>query len=247
MARLARQLSQTGLYHIIFRGVDSQHIFEDDLDYQKVIDILALLKTEMKFEIFAYCFMSNHVHILMKERDLGDISLIMKRLLAKYARWYNTKYSRSGTLIANRYKSYPVEIDSYFLSVIRYIHQNPVKAKMVNDISEYKWSSYNEYAEDKNGITDKKFVYKMLKIENFKAFHEIEEKEIFSVNDKVRMADEGIRREIIKLIKMEPKQVGSLDRKRRNEILKELKTKFSIRQIERITGVSRGIVANVDK
>ena len=235
-------MSQTGLYHIVFRGVNRQHIFEEKLDYQKIIEILKNLKEEMQFEIYVYCLMSNNVHILLREKKFGDISLIMKRLLTKYARWYNIKYSRSGALIANRYKSQPVEMDKYLLSVVRYIHQNPIKAKFVDNIGEYKWSSYNEYAEDEIGIADKEFVLGIIEKDDFKTFHELEEKEIFIVDDKVKMSDESIRREIIKVIKMEPTQIGSLDRKARDEILKELKNKYSIRQLERITGVSRGII-----
>ena len=89
MSRLARQFSCTGLYHIVFRGINHQRIFEEEKDYEKLKDILMTLKTEMSFKIYAYCFMSNHVHILLKENKLADISIIMKRLLTKYARWYS--------------------------------------------------------------------------------------------------------------------------------------------------------------
>ena len=128
MSRLARIISPTGLYHIVFRGVNKQHIFEEDTDYLKLMQILEELKKEEEFKLHAYCFMSNHVHLLLKEKNAGDISQIMKRLLTKYVMFFNKKYQRSGALIANRYKSQPVEIDEYFLSVIRYIHQNPLKA-----------------------------------------------------------------------------------------------------------------------
>ena len=158
MSRQPRQLSQSGLYHIVFRGVNRQHIFEEDKDYQKMIETLEKLKKDISFEIYAYCFMSNHVHILLKENKELDISLIMKRLLTKYARWYNIKYDRSGALIANRYKSEAVEVDEYFLSVVRYIHQNPLKAKMIENIRDYKWSSYLDYINMADGITDKEFV-----------------------------------------------------------------------------------------
>ena len=86
---MAREISESGLYHIVFRGVNKQHIFEEDTDYEKLMEILLNLKVEMEYEIYAYCFMSNHVHILLKENKKGEISQIMKRLLTKYARWYN--------------------------------------------------------------------------------------------------------------------------------------------------------------
>ena len=76
---------------------------------------------DLNFEIYAYCFMSNHVHMVLKEKNFGDISLIMKRILTKYARWYNIKYGRSGALIANRYKSVPVEIDEEPLGDVHFL------------------------------------------------------------------------------------------------------------------------------
>ena len=115
MSRLARQYSETGLYHIVFRGQNKQHIFEEDKDYEKMLEIILDLKQEMEFEIYAYCLMSNHVHLVLKEKEMGQISMIMKRLLSKYVRWYNVKYKRTGALIANRYKSKPVDTDQYFL------------------------------------------------------------------------------------------------------------------------------------
>ena len=247
MGRRAREISETRLYHIVFRGINKQHIFEESVDYNKMKSILKEIKEEMKFEIYVYCFMTNHVHILLKESKRGDISLIMKRLLTKYARYYNRKYKRSGALIANRYKSQPVDVDEYFLAVVRYIHQNPVKAKMVNKIEEYSWSSYCEYLFDKSGLADKEFVTKMLTKEEFEEFHQFEEENIFTVDDKIKVSDEGIRRDIIKRYGYEPSAIGSLKQSERNVIISGLRQKYSIRQIERVTGISRGIVANVDK
>ena len=242
MARLARQISESGLYHIVFRGLNKQSIFEEDADYIKMKEIITELKTEMHFEVYVYCFMSNHVHILLKEQNMGDISLIMKRLLTKYARWYNIKYRRSGALIANRYKSQPVEVDEYFMSVVRYIHQNPLKAKMVKNIGDYKWSSYREYLDSIQGLTDKTFVLDMISLEEFESFHQIVEDAIFLVDDKVRLTDDEIRRKILKSYGVEPREIFNMNRNQRNEMLKQLKKTYSIRQLERITGISRGII-----
>lgn len=196
MSRLARQISKSGLYHIVFRGINKQSIFEEEADYIKMRSILIELKKEMKYEIYVYCFMSNHVHILLKAQKAGEISLIMKRLLTKYVRWYNIKYERCGALIANRYKSQPVEADEYFMNVIRYIHQNPIKGGLVKEISDYKWSSYNEYISDKSELADKEFVLSIMKKEDFIEFHQEEEKSIFIVDDKVKLTDEQIKRNI---------------------------------------------------
>ena len=166
----------------------------------------------------------------------------MKRLLTKYARWYNIKYHRSGALIANRYKSQPVEVDNYFLSVVRYIHQNPVRANIAKKPENYKWSSYSYYLNKDSGIVDTDFLLSMIGVNEFKEFHNIAEEEIFLVDDKVKITDEKIRREIIKKFSIEPKEIGTFDKEKRNSILRELKSRYSIRQIERVTGISRGIV-----
>lgn len=247
MARMARKISQSGFYHVVFRGVNRQHLFEEDKDYIKIVAILSSLKKEMQFEINAYCLMSNHVHILLKEKVLGDISLIMKRLLTKYARWFNLKYSRSGALISNRYKSQPVEVDEYFLCGIRYIHQNPLKANMVQNIDEYPWSSYREYITEKEIITDRKFVMELIPKEVLIEFHQKEEKERFEISDKMKIDEGEIRRSIIKKTGKEPNEIGQLKREERNLILKELRKEYSIRQLERVTGISRGVIVRCDK
>ena len=92
MSRLARAISGSGVYHILFRGVNQQDIFEEATDFEKLKETIMIVKKDLEFEIYAYCFMNNHVHIVLKEKNQGDISLIMKRILTKYARWYNIKY-----------------------------------------------------------------------------------------------------------------------------------------------------------
>ncbi|QSZ26936.1 transposase [Aceticella autotrophica] len=245
MGRQARQFSKTGLYHIVFRGICRQNIFEEDNDFIKMLKTIQELKQEMQFKIYAYCLMNNHVHLLLKEENTGDISLIMKRLLTKYAGWFNRKYSRSGALIANRYKSQPVEIDEYLSSLIRYIHQNPIRAKIVTHIDKYRWSSYPEYMNE-SIITDTGFILSTMDRKTFEIYHKQEEKGYYEVNDKIGKSDEYIRQRIIKLIDgKEPKEIGLLPKPERNKIIKQLKEEegFSIRQIERATGISRGIIA----
>ena len=238
MARYAREFSSTGLYHIVFRGVNQQDIFEEEVDYEKFLEVLKKIKKEMKFEIYVYCLMTNHVHILLKEKEVGDISTIMKRLLCKYARWFNVKYKRSGALIANRYKSTPIEVDNYFLSVVRYIHQNPLKGRMIKEIIDYKWRSYTDYISKKSDITDKNFVLSMLTKKEFIEFHKAIETENFILTGKIKKIDETIRREIIKEVKMEPQEISQLPKIERNSVLKELKKQIFN---QRIRTSDRGI------
>ena len=140
MPRLPRQKSESGIYHIMLRGINQQTIFEDEEDYLKFIETLKEYKAVSGYKVFAYCLMSNHIHILIKV-EKEDLDLIMKRIGGSYVYWYNWKYYRKGHLFQDRFKSEVVEDDAYFLTVLRYIHQNPVKAGIIKNIDQYKYSS----------------------------------------------------------------------------------------------------------
>ena len=244
MGRQARQLSNSGFYHVVLRGINHQHIFEDESDYIYFLKSLHGLKMDLVFEVYAYCLMSNHVHLLLREKQAGDISLIMKRLLTKYAMYFNRKYQRSGALIANRYKSVPVEVDDYFIPLQRYIHQNPLKAGLVNKLEAYPFSSYREYLSD-GELTDTAFALEMIGREEWIRLHQVESDDNFEISGKISINDREIRRRIMHYTHgREPHEIGSWAKAERDSMLRELKeTGLSIRQIERATGISRGVVA----
>lgn len=158
MARLPRKISETGIYHVVFRGVNHCHLFEETGDYEKFLERLHAVKEEMSLEVYAYCLMSNHVHLLLKEKTNGDITRTMRKLLTPYASWFNRKYQRSGALVANRYKSECVEDDAYLLTLLRYIHQNPISTGITKDILDYRWSSYTSYISRTSNLIDKDFI-----------------------------------------------------------------------------------------
>ncbi|MBP2629003.1 MAG: Transposase like protein [Firmicutes bacterium] len=245
MGRQARKLSSSGFYHVMFRGINHQHLFEEDRDYKEFLQSLQKLKDEMLFEIHAYCLMSNHVHLLMRENHPGDISQIMRRLLIKYVMYFNQKYYRSGALISNRYKSTTVEVDKYFVPLIRYIHQNPVKAGLAENLEVYQYSSYLEYLYGGN-LIDTKMALEIIGKDQWKSFHQILEEGNFDIPDKTNISEAEIRKKIMQSTKgIEPHVIGSWPKMDRDAILKQLREKegLSIRQIERATGISRGIVA----
>ena len=155
MPRDVRKSSESGIYHIMLRGINRQDIFADEEDIQRLIETIIRFKDVSKYELFAYCIMSNHVHFLIRESG-EPISNAIKRISSSYVYWYNKKYERCGHLFQERFKSEAVNSDEYFLTVLRYIHQNPIKAGMSKDIAKYKWSSYIEYIE-KATLTDTDF------------------------------------------------------------------------------------------
>jgi REP element-mobilizing transposase RayT len=103
MARDARKRSETGIYHVMLRGINHQTIFEDDEDSEKFLDCLAESKKLSEFDLYAYCLMGDHVHLLLKERT-ETLAQIFRRLGARYVYWYNWKYQRSGHLFQDRFK-----------------------------------------------------------------------------------------------------------------------------------------------
>ena len=130
----------------MLRGNEKKNVFMDTEDKARFIDTVYHNKEDNGFCLYAYCVMDNHVHLVIKEQE-DSISRIMKRIGTSYAYYFNKKYKRVGHVFQDRYKSETIENERYLLSVIRYIHNNPVKAGICR-IQEYKWSSYQIYVQE---------------------------------------------------------------------------------------------------
>jgi putative transposase len=133
MPRLARLDAPGVLHHIIIRGIERRKIFRDDKDKDNLIDRLSILLPETQTACYAWVFMSNHAHFLFRSGGAG-ISTLMRRLLTGYAIYFNRRHRRHGQLFQNRYKSIICQEEVYFKELIRYIHLNPLRAKVVSDI-----------------------------------------------------------------------------------------------------------------
>ena len=160
MPRKPRILSSTGIYHIILRSVNQHIIFEEDSDYQKFLFVLLDCSKKYDIQIYAYCLMDNHIHLLIRSSS-EDLPSFFQSIGTKFVRWYNNKYSRAGHLFQDRFYSVAIENERSFLSVLVYIHNNPVKANITRFPSDYRWSSYNAYYGAKNAIVDTSFAYKI--------------------------------------------------------------------------------------
>lgn len=141
MARKVREWFPGAIYHIMARGNYKQNIYREKEDYEVFLYLLEDCRKRYNFKIHSFCLMTNHYHILMETGET-EIWKIMKRINHLYAAYYNDKYEFIGHLFQGRYKSCLVKDDAYFLQVSRYIHLNPVKARMVNIPEDYEWSSY---------------------------------------------------------------------------------------------------------
>lgn len=241
MPRLARKKSNSEIYHVMLRGIDKRDIFLEKTDYQRFLTAILKAKEKSIFEIYAYCLMTNHVHILLKSQseEIGDV---LRRITVSYVLYHNNKYGRVGHLFQNRFKSEPIGNDRHFLTVLRYIHQNPTKAGMVSDLSNYPWSSYFEYIDnDEMNIVNTSFALDHFSSdENFREFLMSDNNDV-CLEQKIKSiyTDEKLL-EIISSIS-DVNKIHELDTINRNiEILKiRDKTSASNRQLSRVLNIGR--------
>ncbi len=197
--------------------------------------------------------MGNHVHLLLKEGD-EEIGSIMRRVGTSFVYWYNSKYERNGHLFQDRFKSEVVEDLSYLLNVLRYVHQNPLKAGIVENLLSYPWSSYGEYI-GKSRIIEKDFILKLfhkdinIALVHFKKFH-MQESEVdyLEINENTKLTD----KQAIEIIKNICEVDHCIDLQKitnpdtRDTHIKKLKSKgLSSRQLARLTGISRKVISKI--
>ncbi len=226
----------------MMKGIGKQILFEDDEDYKRFLNTLKRYADEEQFEIIAYCLMDNHAHLLMHV-DSG-LDRIMKRIAGSYAYYYNTKYERSGHLFQDRYKSEPIDDERYLLAVVRYIHNNPQKAGICSR-EEYLWSSWHEYTGNADIISPNLVNEITGNAEEFLSFSASnEEVECLEISDKHHLSDTAAKEIIQEVLHLESgAQIQTMNRENRDSSLRLLKDNgLSVRQIERLTGINRGVV-----
>lgn len=150
MPRPARLLLSQSYYHIITRGNNRNTVFRFDIDYLYYLDIMTKYKQELPFDLYHYCLMPNHIHLLVRTRNSHDFSLFMKKLNLSYFHYYRKRYGWVGHFWQDRFKSQPVGKDSYFIQCGKYVELNPVRASLVTSPELYNFSSYHYYAFGKN-------------------------------------------------------------------------------------------------
>ncbi len=135
MPRQSRIDTTGALHHIISRGIDRRKIFEDDRDRHDFLKNLGLILEQTETACFAWSLMSNHFHLLLRT-GVAPIATVMRRLLTGHAIRYNRRHHRHGHLFQNRYKSILCQEDGYLLELVRYIHLNPLRARLVEDLDQ---------------------------------------------------------------------------------------------------------------
>ncbi|WP_407269663.1 transposase [Radiobacillus sp. PE A8.2] len=273
MPRPPRRISTNGIYHIMIRGINRQTIFEDDQDRRRFIDTIRRYKDVCKIKVYSYCLMDNHIHLLLKETEI-PVSKAVQRIGASYVYWYNNKYERSGHLFQGRYKRENVENVRYFLTVLRYIHQNPVKAGLVDSAFDCKWTSINEYLAGTGGtrgqiycangttnltprspsFVDIDFALQLFSSDRKKALQLFSDYMQRSNDDdclddhvKRKVSDDEVRAYLKQMGVLNNSALQQMRKQQRNEILLELKKVegVSLGQLARITGISKSVIFRI--
>lgn len=243
MPRIGRQYSEFDVYHIIIRGNDKQDIFYEDDDRYLFKDRLKESKEKFNYQIYSYCLMNNHVHLLIRVNK-EFLSKVMQNLVMRYSIYFNKKYNRIGHVFQDRFLSKKVKDIKYLLTVCKYIHRNPEKAD-IEKTEKYYWSSYNEYI-NKEKIIDKKIImyYFSYDIKEFKKFmlNNDDIDQICNLSEfelKTKLSDEDVNEIIYKKYKLRNASDVSLLRESEKEII--------FKELSQIQGITISQIARVTK
>ncbi len=177
MPRIARIAPNDYVYHVLCRGNDKKTVFKDDNDYEKYLEILQRYKERYKFSLYHYVLMGTHIHLVVEPIEGGGrLSDIMKGTNLSYVLYYKNRYSHIGHFWQDRFKSIVISKDDYLLACGSYVELNPVRARMVKDPGDYRWSSYKAYAYGKkDNLVDEHLIYTQLsenKVERRRKYRE---------------------------------------------------------------------------
>ena len=238
MVRKARARAETGFYHVVLRGNGRQVIFNDDADRCEFLRLLRRAANVDSVRIIAWCLMDNHVHVLLSDEG-GNLSAMVHRFSSMYARYFNEKTGHVGSLFEGRFKSRAIETEAYLLQAVRYIHDNPQALGLAR--TSYRWSSYHEYV-GSSQIADTDMLLGMLGgTDAFVRFsagdtndgYAFEGVPSYRIEDAVVEATFALRG-------TKPDKVKKLPAAEQSRCLRQLRSAgFSVRAIERLTGVGR--------
>ena len=263
MPRKARHTTSTGIYHVMMRGINHQVIFEDEEDNHFFLDCLFRMgfindddgtPIAQGCTYYAYCLMGNHFHLLIRERK-ETIAQTIKRIADAYVYYYNRKYQRSGHLFKERFRSEPVNDMDYFTTLLRYIHQNPVKAGLVKNVKDYEFSSWGEYAETVDPsfqLCNTRIVLNRIPFEELEALvNETLPDDVGCIDiedpSRGRPSDDQVWQMIRELTGVTHSSAfQQLPDEVRKQTFQALKgRRASLRQLSRLTGIGKGVIYRI--
>lgn len=155
MPRRARFTIDDGIYHVMVRGNNQNRIFNDEKDFNFFLELLRENKEKYSLKVYHYVLMDNHAHMIIKSPNGEKLSGAMKRINVTYTRYYRKRYKGIGHFFQDRFKSFLIQNGKYLLECGRYVELNPVRAGIVKNPADYRWSSYKFYVQgNENSIID---------------------------------------------------------------------------------------------
>lgn len=253
MPRTSRKKSCTNTYHVVIKGADRQLLFEERKDYIKYLNLLEYFKEECNYDLIAYCLMSNHVHLLIHHSEQCPLETIFRKMNTTYAIWYNMKYDRTGFVQNGRFYSEPIETKESLLNVLKYIHFNPTKAGLEEfPGASYPWSSFHDYKNKNDKFTDINLAFRIAG--NDEVFFKMHEKDsdentkFLDINTMRKRIPDDVAKDIIANISNcnTSTEFQNLSLIERNKNIMEIHKKgVSIRQLNRLTGIPRGVIERI--
>ncbi|MDO7788643.1 REP-associated tyrosine transposase [Desulforamulus aquiferis] len=188
MGRRPRVEYSGAIYHVIQRGNNREYIFQRTEDKLFLLNELQKRKRLKEFLLFGYVLMGNHYHLILQTTGIS-LSKLMHLINSSYGRYYNKSRKRTGHIFNGRYKAIPIQNEQYLFAVLRYIHQNPVKAGICQRVQHYKWSSDIDYRDNQEGLVDINILLNMMSdnraeaIKKYSAYVEQEDEEEYDEID----------------------------------------------------------------
>lgn len=244
MPRVGRNSLGTTYFHIMVQGNAREYIFENREDKEKYKYLLFKNSKEQGVEIFAYCILDNHAHILVKSSEQEKLSKFMTKANTSFAMYYNKEKNRVGYVFRDRYKCQPIYEETHLISCLVYIHKNPVKAGIVSNVEDYEFSSFHEFFKQESDIgTDsiKEIVAAKNFPEYFEEIHhktyaeewiEYKEKDYDKVEKIIKEYEKSVRRKLVRILKDDDLLIG---------LSKELQKRAALsgRDIAKLLGIGR--------
>lgn len=253
MSRIARKDITASYIHVITQGIKKEYIFRKDKYKEEYIKLLQKVFQECdNLHLLTYCIMDNHVHLLIYTQNVTELSKLMSRVNTSYGIYYNKCENRVGYVFRNRYYSQAIMSEKHLYNTVAYIHNNPVKAKMVKEMKDYEYSSYNSM---KNGKLDKQCINLLFFVDNyFEKFNEIHksfsEKDILEVSEDIT-SDEEIKYFVKKFCQDNKIRIDEINKNNYllNLVITQIKDKYSVtnKKIAEIFGIGKNRITNLKK
>lgn len=247
MPRRARDIANSGMYHVVQRGNGRALIFEDESDMKMLLSLLKRKRCEYGMLVCGWCLMDNHVHLLLCDQA-SCLSSFLHAVFTACAVYFNARWGHCGSVFQSRFRSVAINSDGQLLAALRYIHMNPEKAGLCRADS-YPWSSHAAYL-DGSDLLDAGPVFELLNgAEGYRSWFYEERGQAYCFREgrKIPVEDElDMARGVLDGV--HPAEIKGWHGVERNEALQKLRDSgFTVRQVERMTGVARSVISRSTK